>query len=393
MGEHRNRSRVRASWCSAIVVSFLWLQHHAQPGTFSFNVNGSVSPAFTLALEHAGERWARVLQIDVQVKVNVYAVNLASLPFSAVTLANGRQNFQNAPVTDVLYPTALANQLANMETNPGEHDMDIYFNLATPFYYGTGKPGSSQMDFLSTAMHEIGHGLGFYSDGYVDGNGIGSFGNIPVSAIAPVTTTFPWRGQDSVPSIYDVFLETASGNPLVTCAPQHSKALGDSIRLKAVFFNGTAFANAAHNNAPIMVSGGNGFFALGQDLLHAHILNTGALMSYSWGYGDTVRAPLPFEIGMLNEIGWKPSTVALTERSPGEQISVFPNPAGTVLFVDGEDVISVCLCDLSGIPVATGYGAGEGQLAIDLARMPRGVYILKVSKSGNMTLTRKVVVE
>ncbi|HRH11394.1 MAG TPA: hypothetical protein PLU73_07755, partial [Bacteroidia bacterium] len=100
---------------------------NAQVNSFSLNVNGTPPVGFTTALNIAAEKWSQYLQVSVPVKVNVFTVNSGLLPFSAITVANGRKDFTNAPVTNTLYTTALANQLAGTETNPGEFDMDIYF--------------------------------------------------------------------------------------------------------------------------------------------------------------------------------------------------------------------------------------------------------------------------
>ncbi len=106
--------------------------------SFSFNINGTPPAGFTQALNIAAQKWSTYLQINVPVKVNIFTVNSPLLPFSAITLANGRKNFNNAPYPNVIYTTALANQLAGVQTNPGEFDMDIYFNLNTAYYYGIG---------------------------------------------------------------------------------------------------------------------------------------------------------------------------------------------------------------------------------------------------------------
>ena len=361
-------------------------------GAFNFNIVSTPPPGFKEALDQAGERWTRLVHITVPVKVNIYIINYSLAPFSAITLANGRQNFQNATVPDVLFPTALANQIAGIETNPGESDMDIYFNTATPFFTGNGKPPASQMDLLSTAMHEIGHGLGFYSDGYVDANGIGSFGNIPASAFLPLSTTFPWKGQDSVPSIFDTYIVKASGNPLVTCAPANSSQLGDSIRLTPSYFSGPQIANASHNNTPVRLAGGTGSFLIGEDLLHVHVTNTKALMSYSWGLGDTVRAPLPYEMGILYEIGWKQSVVGIDDHKP-TGVTVFPNPAGELLTVRGNEVRSVKIYDAGGRLVRSEAGNKITMpLVLEVSGLDAGIYLVKIT-TGTTVITRKVLLD
>lgn len=303
----------------------------AQVNSFSLNVNGSTPTGFTTALNIAAEKWSQYLQVSVPIKVNVFTVNSGLLPFSAITVANGRKDFANAPVTNTLYTTALANQLAGAETNPGEFDMDIYFNLASSYYFGSGKPAANQKDFISTAMHEIGHGLGFYSTGYVNNSGSGSFGNVPSSVLFPLVPSFPWRGQDGVPCIYDKFIRKQSGTNLVGIAVQNSNALGDSIKNNPHYFNGPLFANPSHSNTPIRLSGGAGTYTMGVDLLHIHDSYANTIMSYYWGNGDTVRIPGAWELGLLREIGWNLKPIGFNEESINNISSFYPVPTNDAL--------------------------------------------------------------
>jgi hypothetical protein len=366
----------------------------AQVNTFSFNINGSVPAGFTTALNIAGQKWSNYLQISVPIKVNIFTVNSGLLPFSAITLANGRKNFSNAPMANVLYPTTLANQLAGSETNAGEFDMDIYFNLATSYYFGTGKPPANQTDFISTAMHEMGHGLGFYSDGYVNNSGQGSFGNIPPSALFPLTPSFPWRGQDTVPSIFDRYIVRPSGNSLVGIAAQDSPALGDSIKNGPLYFSGPLYANASHSNTPVRLSGGAGTFTLGVDLLHIHNSYANTIMSYYWGSGDTVRIPGPWELGILREIGWNLKPVGIKEQQDVSIISAYPSPANSSLTIKARNIGVVRVENILGnVMIEKNNISGEDELVLDTGDLKEGVYFLSLVFSGNnKTVTRKILV-
>ena len=366
----------------------------AQVSVFTFNINGAPPAGLAQALTIAGQRWSNYLQITVPIKVNVYTVNSNLYPFSAITLANGRKNFANAPLSNTLYTTALANQLAGVELNQGEYDMDIYFNLYSAFYYGTGKPSSMNLDFISTAMHEIGHGLGFYSDGYVNGSNIGSFGYIPSTAITPLTTSFPWRGQDSVPTIYDKYIVKASNNNLITMAPENSVALGDSIKNGAVYFSGPVYANASHSNAPIRLSGGTGTYTLGADLLHIHNSYANTIMSYYWGDGDTVRTPAPWEVGILREIGWNFKTVGI-ENYNYTITTAYPNPADANIFISAKNITGFNIYNLQGQLVLTDVNLGkQDDLIINTQNLSGGVYFLKLMFANrDRTVMKKIVIK
>ncbi|MBK9283529.1 MAG: T9SS type A sorting domain-containing protein [Sphingobacteriaceae bacterium] len=364
----------------------------AQPASFSFQVNGTVPAGFTTALNIAGQKWSDYLQITVPIKVNVFTVNSGLLPFSAITISNGDKDFLNAPVSNTLYPSALANQLAGIETNSGEYDMDIYFNLASGYYYGTGKPSISEKDFISTAMHEIGHGLGFYSDGYVTNGGLGSFGNVPQSVIFPLTPSFPWKGQEGVPTIFDKYIIKQSGSSLVGIAAQNSQALGDSIKNNAHYFNGPLFANASHSNTPIRLSGGAGTYTMGVDLLHIHDSYANTIMSYYWGNGDTVRIPGPWELGLLKEIGWNLKPIGLAEKEISELNYFYPNPASEQINFAGKGAEQFSIYNMKGELVLNENMILESA-KVDVSTFPKGMYFVRVNFKNGNSIQRKVLIQ
>ena len=127
-----------------------------------------------MAMQYAAEQWGRSLVSPIEIRV---AASFDDLGCSATSVTLGVaspifviENFAGAPVADTFYPVALANMLAGMDLDPGEDDIDASFNgtfgTTCPFpagwYYGldaAGHPDDS--DFVTVALHELGHGLGF----------------------------------------------------------------------------------------------------------------------------------------------------------------------------------------------------------------------------------------
>lgn len=357
---------------------FFALKLNAQTShSFSFKLNGDPPPAgLTQVLDEAAKRWNSQLQIHIPIKVNLFLINFPAFPFSGLTLANGRKNFNNSPFKDILYVTALANQLAGTELNAGEYDMDIYINLATPLYFGTGKPAANQTDFMTLIMHEIGHGLGFYSDAYVNSSNVGSFGNIPQSAISPISTSFPWPGLDSVPTIYDKFVIKQSHQHLVGIAPNKSIQLGDSIKHTANYFDGPSFANASNGGLPVKLSGGNGTYTLGVDILHLNDAICNSVMSYCWGNGDTVRRPAAWEMGILKEIGWKAKDPNAIVEINNNELTMYPNPSQNYVEITGENIRWVDLYDLRGQLVLQQHNEQiSNQVILNVSQLSNGVYV------------------
>ncbi|MEO6304999.1 MAG: T9SS type A sorting domain-containing protein, partial [Bacteroidia bacterium] len=240
---------------------------------------------------------------------------------------------------------------------------------------------------------EIGHGLGFYSDGYVDANGKGSFGNIPPSAISPASTSFPWRGQDSVPGIFDKYMVKVSGNHMTTCAAQNSTALGDSIKNGAVYFSGPLYANPSHSNTPIRLSGGAGTYTLGVDLLHIHNTYANTIMSYFWGAGDTVRIPAPWELGILKEIGWNLKSVGIQKNNNYSLASSYPNPANTSLYISGQNINEIKMFNVIGELVLNKENSlKEDEVVVETENLNDGIYFLKISFNNRAQSTVKKII-
>jgi hypothetical protein len=121
---------------------------------------------------------------------------------------------------NTVYPGALANHLAGTDLSPGTAEITATFNSSIDsgsliggrtFYYGTdGNPNltpPSQIDFVTVALHELGHGLGFTSAF----TSSGSYGN-----------GFLPDGITPLPNAYDRFLYRASTGQYLVNEPANS---------------------------------------------------------------------------------------------------------------------------------------------------------------------------
>jgi hypothetical protein len=139
---------------------------------------------------HVANLWEAALTSNAPITVSAGWEALTCTAGSAVlgsaSAWNGWTDFPNAPKAGTWYPQALANKLANLPggqsladfygqpddgTGFGNVDIKTQFNInlgqtgcltGTPFYLGLdGNAPPGTVNFATTLLHELGHGLGF----------------------------------------------------------------------------------------------------------------------------------------------------------------------------------------------------------------------------------------
>ncbi len=127
------------------------------------------------ALQFAADIWGARLDSSVDIRVDAEFHPLPCDAFSAVLGSAGPnsviRDFAHAPVAGVWFVQALANSLFGADVDPEVDDIEADFNsdLGAPeclagaqWYLGfDGKPPAGQIDFVTIALHELAHGLGF----------------------------------------------------------------------------------------------------------------------------------------------------------------------------------------------------------------------------------------
>ena len=253
------------------------------------------------AFARAVETWSQAIDSNVTIEITAtWGVNLQG--FTAVCIPNPVENFQNAPLASVWYPSSLADKLAHQDVRPNEPDMNVFFSNSANWYVGSGAPAQNQYDLQTIALHELCHGLGFVgafwqTPGWPSN---GSYGN--QALINLVNQMVQGTGQ---PLGFN--LPNLNGHP--TVFGLHLQDLkGDQLTNTGVFGN-----NSAELGPPLVCN--NLFFDLNRYQVYApnpfvpftsidHLNDPNSLMRPSIATGVRVRAIDAPVLAILHELGW-----------------------------------------------------------------------------------------
>lgn len=279
------------------------------------------SPAAKQALEYATEIWSDALQNKQPVDVEV-----CLYPFEAAAGQTlGRTSTNYRPITNsvhgdrVFYPKPIYESIANEQTD--DYDIRIFVNANIDFYYGTDmRVGANQIDFVTFALHELAHGLGFQSFSSIneDQGRIGAFSGV---------------GEDGnpiyEPTIYDLLVDVGNNDLPITDLPNPSTDIADALRGR---FDGLYLDLS--NVTTYRVSSGRlklytpGTYSAGRT--YSHLEDPDELMSYNLSYG-TAKHDVTTTAAVLAVAGWP---VAADVAAPVELLSFSGRSIGSSIVLD-----------------------------------------------------------
>ena len=252
----------------------------------------------------------------------------------------------------ICLPVGLVNQLDDEDRKPDDPDIKTTFSSSDDWYFGLdGRPGEDQFDFVSVALHEIGHGLGFYDSFRIDESTEEAEYGLRV-------------GDDNIPTIFDSRIFDTESKRLVDEDEytNPSTELAEAITGIKLFWYGTKTgeANGGHRPVLLWAPGEYGRSSVAHLDYDAYPPGTpNELMNPFQPKGQAAHEPGPIVLAMLEDMLWTireqtlqiphfgvgiglSSDVVVTNRSSTETAAVAIDvwdPEGNAL--DGNRILGV----------------------------------------------------
>ncbi|MDP3148079.1 MAG: hypothetical protein Q8N83_03010 [Ignavibacteria bacterium] len=288
------------------------------------------------AIEYAVNIWKFIINTAVgqTIKINVMNKNLGYSSTDAYTLAQcGPDTFYNSPSlpSNVQYPIALAERLLESNLNGDGYDIQLTINChdSINWYYGTdGIPHEDQPDLVTTVLHEIAHGLGYFDSYSVAGdNGYKGFSGYPIDAA-------------SHPTIYDIFVASGGHHPATNFLindPNGSTQLKTNLISNNIYFSGeNAWVQNGYDSlpklyAPTSWEPGSSIAHLDEDSYPSG--NRNSLMTPKTDMAEVIHSPGEVGLAVLKDLGWSINRLA-TFTHPSFDVALKKGTLDTIKWFD-----------------------------------------------------------
>lgn len=244
------------------------------------------------ALEYAVNIWGSLIESDVPIHVRAnWDSSLESNVLANCGPGSYFSDFKDIPFKGLFYPVAIAEKIAGEELNGASRfDIEANFSSKINWYYGIdGDTPSDKYDFVSIALHELAHGLGFQAFFFVN-NDLGGYGYYEFGEVSPFDRLIEYLGDQLVnTSIFE--------NP--------SEEIKTALTSRQLYSNSPVAKSANSGKrpklyAPLDYNPGSSISHLDENYNYTK----NSLMTYSTGRGEAVHDPGPLTMGIMEDIGW-----------------------------------------------------------------------------------------
>ncbi len=255
------------------------------------------------AFQYAVDIWDSLIRTPVPIRIDATFVDLGGFEGNSIILGGARPAAWRSPGSlNLWFVDALADMKAGKDLEDGEPDIITKFNSnqEVNWYFGIdGNTPSSKMDFVTTVIHEIAHGLGFSSFARIENTSIEIFSLSVGNGILR-------NGNPKFPQIYDFFVENGSGTAIISFSDP-SYALVEQFTSNNIFWNGKKGVKANGGiqpqlYAPSLWEQGSSYTHLDETSFPAG--NVNSLMTPYFDRQEAIHNPGNLTLGMLEDMGW-----------------------------------------------------------------------------------------
>jgi hypothetical protein len=257
------------------------------------------------AYEYAVSILASLLPDNVHFTIRATWGPLVDANVLGSTAVNGYigGKFIDAINPSVYYPVALAEKIAGKTLNTEtEGDILMTINSKIPWYTGTdGNIPAEKYDLVTVVLHEMIHGLGFV-DSFNSSNSLGSY------------------GLNSIPLIYDTFVEDLSGNIIINHYANNSSELNTALTNGQVYFNGPVLDSVTSGGRARLYAPST--YSAGSSIAHLDESSTArknALMTPILDKQEVIHSPGTISMAILGDLGWINTRISHKQFSDTEE--------------------------------------------------------------------------
>jgi Secretion system C-terminal sorting domain len=265
----------------------------------TYDAGFNANPAAKAAFQKAVDIWSTLITSTIPIRIDaVFEV----LPIGVLGSTGPGEDiypFTSSPKS--FYPTALIKAIEGYEVYvTTDFDIGMSYNIDEPdFYFGLdGNPPFDKIDFLSTVLHEIGHGLGF------TGSGRANDTELPCDGTSKGCWGYNF-GAVVYPEIYDRYVQNSIGSSILSLTnPSNSirtLILSNNLYFDSPIIRSINGGNRARLYAPSVEEPGSTYSHFNEITYEA---TANALMTPYLDYGESQQNLGPLGCALLKTIGW-----------------------------------------------------------------------------------------